>query len=162
MAGAQITPGASSPPITYSQLPMACRVHWFVVRIEKDSPIEIIDAACRISGRWGHCDLATGRPVRWAICQGHKGSGGALQDSAATYRESIGGDIRRCNRGRGAVVVSANWWGVRRRELLPPSRLRTPAFADGAEMCRCSPPGDVTRLQTTRLLAMQYDAESEM
>src|SRR5580704_3029439 len=64
----------------------------------ESSPMEIIDVACRTPPYWGHCDLATGRPVRWAICQGHKGSGGALQDSAATYRESIGGDIRRCNR----------------------------------------------------------------
>jgi len=77
---------------------MAWRVHWFLVRIEKDSPIEITDAACRTSGRWEHRDDAAGGPIRWAICQGHKGSGDALQDSAATYREFVGGDIRRCDR----------------------------------------------------------------
>jgi hypothetical protein len=47
-------------------------------------------------------------------------------------------------------VVSTNWRGVRRRELLSPSRLRTPAFADGAEMRRGSPPGDVARSQTSQ------------
>jgi hypothetical protein len=47
-------------------------------------------------------------------------------------------------------VVSTNWRGVRRRELLPPSRLRTPAFARGAEMRWGPPPGNVTRSQTSQ------------
>src|SRR6267154_3949956 len=120
--------------------------------------MEIVDAACRISGRWEYSDHATGRPVRRAICREHKGPCDTLQDSAATCRESVGGDVRRCGRRRSAVVVSANWGGIRSRELLSPPRLRTPASADGAEMRRGSPPGDVTRSQTfldLRRLVMQ-------
>src|ERR1700722_8924500 len=92
--------------------------------------LEITDAACRTSGRWEHRDHATGGPVRWPIRHGHKGSGEALQDSAATCGEFIGGDIRRCGGRASVVVVSANWRGVYCRELLPPRRLRTPVSAD--------------------------------
>jgi hypothetical protein len=39
-------------------------------------------------------------------------------------------------------VVSSNWREVYCRQLLSPPRLRTPAFADGAEMCRFLLPGE--------------------
>src|ERR1700686_1155211 len=99
MAAIQTTSGASAPSITYGQLPMACRLHYLGLRIEieKDSPMEIIDVACRIPRRWEHRDHAIGRPLRRGIRKGRKGSGDALQDSAATCGEFIGGDIRRCD-----------------------------------------------------------------
>src|ERR1700680_2989326 len=99
MATTQVTFRPSASPITYGQPPMACRLHYLVLRIEieKDSPMEIIDVACRIPRYWEHCDHAIGRPLRQGIRPGRKGSGDALQDSAATCCEFIGGDIRRCD-----------------------------------------------------------------
>ena len=44
--------------------------------------------------------------------------------------------------------LATNWRAVYCRQLLSPPRLRTPAFADGAETCRGPPPGDVTRSRT--------------
>src|ERR1700733_5803312 len=89
---------ASAPPTTYAQLRMACGLHYVVRRMAQDLPTEIIDVACRISGRWEHGDHATARPFRRRIRQGHKGSGDALQNSIATCREFVGGDICRCGR----------------------------------------------------------------
>src|SRR5580700_6662869 len=111
--------------------------------------MEIIDVARRMPRYWGHCDLATGRPPRRGIRKGCKESGDALQDSAATCRESVRRNVRRCGRRRSAVVVSTNWGGVHSRELLSPPRLRTPAFGDGAEAPWRTPPSNVACSQVT-------------
>src|ERR1700692_3530661 len=97
MATTQVTFRPSASPITYGQPPLACRLHYFVRRTCNDSPMEITDVACRIPRYWGHCDHATRRPLRQGVRKRRKGSGDALQDSAATCGEFIGGDIRRCD-----------------------------------------------------------------
>jgi hypothetical protein len=53
----------------------------------------------RISGGWEHRDHATGRPIRWAIRQGHKGFADTLNDSAATceHSKSIAIEVGFCN-----------------------------------------------------------------
>src|ERR1700691_452453 len=99
MTATQIPFGASAPATTYSQLPMACRMHCLGLRIEieKDSSMEIIDVACRILRRRAQRDHAIGRPLCRGIRTGRKGFGDTLQDSAATCGEFIRGDVRRCD-----------------------------------------------------------------
>src|SRR6202035_842787 len=113
MTATQIPSGASAPATTYSQLPMACRLHCpgLPIEIEKDSSMETIDVACRIPRRREYSDHAIGGPLCRGIRTGRKGFGDALQDSAATRGEFIGGDVRRCDGGGRVVVVSRNWRG---------------------------------------------------
>jgi hypothetical protein len=58
-------------------------------------------------------------------------------------------------------VVSSNWREVYCRQLLSPPRLRTPAFADGAETCRGPLQGDVTGSRTLYKLIRSVNSKGE-
>jgi hypothetical protein len=104
---------------------------------ERDRTILRIDwrtkAACRISGRWEHRDHATGRPIgpfakdtRDLLTRSKTTLRLVVNLSEVTFVDAVGEEMLSW------LARSGGNYGI---QLLSPPRLRTPAFADGAETC---------------------------